>query len=334
MNRIAYLIKLADDLDAKGDSVAADAIDANVTTAPQYRRWRDMTPEQRDKAWQLFEKSYTKAYETEVAKAAKEGREPNVVKPWDRGHFESRARSWSFYGDDNGYVTARFQQNKENPDDSMFKLVGTAGSPKSQLKGFIELQKSGKAIWGVVTENIKDMAVRFGFITPSAESMKILRDFIPEGAKASEMISGINDDGSIQVNMPNSDQVITKFYIANDLYYKALAKSNLSKFDIEYTERVGDLFLEFVKTGSDDALLDIFVESATPKFKVYLESKGINLDDEDLEFLQGKAKQGLETIRKEDKYAPIKETVTDIFKERFKPDLFKAKETKEEDTNS
>ena len=47
MNRIAYLIKLADDLDAKGDSVAADAIDANVTTAPQYRRWRDMTPEQR-----------------------------------------------------------------------------------------------------------------------------------------------------------------------------------------------------------------------------------------------------------------------------------------------
>ena len=93
MNRIAYLIKLADDLDAKGDSGAADVIDANISSPPQYRRWRDMTPEQRDKAWQLFEKSYTKAYETEVAKAAKEGRQPNVVKPWDRAHFESRARA-------------------------------------------------------------------------------------------------------------------------------------------------------------------------------------------------------------------------------------------------
>lgn len=325
MNRIAYLLKLADDLDAKGDSQAADVIDANVSSEPKYKRWRDMSPEERDMAWKLFEKSYTDAYNKELEKAQKEGRQPNVVQPWTRSHFESRASNWSFYGDDKGYVTARFQRNKENPDDSMFKLVGTAGSPKAQLKGFLELQKTGKAIWGVVTENIKDMAVRFGFITPSAESMKVLRDFIPEGVQVSEMISGINDDGSVQVKMPN-DQIITKFYIANDIYYKTLAKNNLSKFDIEYNEHIGDLFLEFVKTGSDDALIDIFVESGTPKFKEFLESKGVYLEDETLEFLQGKAKEGLQTIRQEEKFAPVKETVTDIFKEKIKPDLFKKKE--------
>lgn len=325
MNRIAYLLKIADDLDAKGDTAAADVIDANVSTPPQYKRWRDMTPEERDKAWQLFEKSYTKAYETELAKAQKEGRKPNVVQPWTRPHFESRARSWSFYGDDNGYVTARYQNNKENPEDSMFKLVGTAGSPKSQLKGFLELQKSGKAIWGVVTENIKDMAVRFGFITPSAESMKVLKTFIPEGAQASEMISGINDDGSVQVNVPNSDQVITKFYIANDIYYKTLAKNNLSKFDIQYNDQIGDLFLEFVKSGSDDSLIDIVVETSSPKFKEFLQSQGIDIDDESLGFLQEKAKEGLGKIRGDEKFAPIKETVDEIFKDVIKPGLFKEK---------
>ena len=325
MNRIAYLLKIADENDAKGDTQAADVIDSNVSTEPQYKRWRDMSLQERDMAWSLFEKSYTDAYNKELEKAQKEGRQPNVVQPWTRDHFESRARNWSFYGDEKGYVTARYQNNKENPEDSMFKLVGTAGSPKAQLKGFLELQKTGKAIWGVVTENIKDMAVRFGFITPSADAMKVLKDFIPEGVQVSEMISGINDDGSVQVKMPN-DQVINKFYIANDIYYKTLAKNNLSKFDITYTEEIGNLFLEFVKTGSDEPLIDIFVETGTPKFKEFLESKGIHLDDDTLQFLQGKAKEGLQTIRQEEKYAPIKEQVNEIFKSRFKDDLFKKKE--------
>lgn len=273
MNRLSFLLKLADELDKSGDVGAADVIDSSITQKKDpitVKRWDEMSIQEKDSAWQLFQKSYEDAYQKEKQKAELEGREPNVVEPWDRNKFESRASNWTFFGNSQGYVSARFQFDRSNPEDSMYKLVGTAGekgadgetnykSIKSQLKGLLELQKTGKAVWGAVTENIKDFAVKYGFISPHPKAMKILKLLIPQESNFAKMISEINEDGSIQIDI-DGDHSIKKFYIANDIYYKILIKNTLKNYNIAYEDEIGNLFIEFVKNGEYQNLMKLLMK--------------------------------------------------------------------------
>ena len=61
---------------------------------------------------------------------------------WGYDKLMSRARDWTFYGDEKGFVAVRVQAS------GMKKLVATAGDFRSVLKGFSELQSEGGPIWG------------------------------------------------------------------------------------------------------------------------------------------------------------------------------------------
>lgn len=307
MNRIAYLLKIADELDMSGDLPAADVIDSSVKPKREpvsVKRYSEMTQDEKDTAWKLFEQSYTDAYEQEKRKAEKEGRAPNVGEPWTREKFESRAWNWTFFGNPQGYVAARYQHNRDNPEDSMFKLVGTAGekdpsgdevgykSLRSQLKGLIELQKTGKAVWGAVTENIKDVAVKYGFITPSPKAMEVLKAMIPQGTHFSGVLAGINDDGSLQISI-DEDQSIKKFYIANDIYYKILIKNALKDRGIPYKDEVGDLFVEFVKNGDFKVLMNLVKKCNSPELIKLLQDSGIPINQTALNLITTVARPGM-----------------------------------------
>ena len=150
-----------------------------------------------DQAYEIFKTSYDKS----------------TGASWSKDKFIQRARSWKFYGDQDGYVAVRPQRS------GMLKLNGVAGNPKSIVKGLKELLAENHPTWGMVSEDMLPMAHKLGFITPPAFVIKLLVKSIPASVFGADF--DMNDDGSITLHYHDVGSA-TKYFIANKQYYKQL----------------------------------------------------------------------------------------------------------------
>lgn len=161
--------------------------------------------------------------------------EASVGKSWTYDKFVSRAKDWTFYGDEEGYVAVRIQRS------GMYKLVGSAGNYRSMYKGFKELDSKNVPIWGMATKEIKDMLVKLNFISPKAFVIKTLIKFIPK-----EVFGGVevkvNSDGSVTFNYEDVG-VIKKYFIGNKLYFKFL----LEKSGLPIPEIIKKFIISIIK---------------------------------------------------------------------------------------
>jgi len=162
------------------------------------------------KAYELFKQSYEKA----------------TGQAWTFDKFVSRAKNWTFYGDENGFVAVRFQKSNR------IKLVGVAGSTKSIIRGFNELNADnpGKAIWGAVSLEIANMIAR---LNPNYSVLKIpggmvgsflfnaIKTILPTMIMGGASITGSKPDGSITFNYPDVGET-NKVLVGNKEYFELL----------------------------------------------------------------------------------------------------------------
>lgn len=157
-----------------------------------------------DKAYDVFSKSYLQS----------------TGKKWEKDKFIDRAKNWIFYGDEDGYITVRPQNS------GMLKLVGMAGNPKSILRGFQALNNENKPIWGMVSSDIKDMAIKGGYKSPPGWFVKFLISFVPKNVFGGAEIKGTDWSGGVTFSYKDIGET-TKFLIGNSNYYKTLLSSPL-----------------------------------------------------------------------------------------------------------
>lgn len=236
-NKLA-LLRYAENLDNQGDYDAADKADqaaASIPAAPQKksRRWHEMSPEEQEKAFQTFTQSYIDA----------------TGEALDRRAFEKRARNWEFYGNPNAFITVR-----QHHADPIVKLTGIASAPTGNQIGQIrqlrrnlqDLAETDRPIWGAVSENIRDMAVKSGhFVTPSPLEAQYLMMAIPQrvlGAQPKEM----TPRGGILMKHPALEHEMEKFLIATPSYYEYMIHK--METDPEWQRRFGDELPEAIAT--------------------------------------------------------------------------------------
>jgi len=141
----------------------------------------------------------------------KDSYEKSVGVSWTEDKFFNRSRNWKFYGDENGFISIRPQNS------GFYKLVGVAGSLKGILKGLDYLNNQDYPIWGMVSEDIKNMALRKGFKEPSKSELTMLYNNIPSSVFGG-VETEVNTDGSLTLKYP--DVVDTKkYFIANEKYF-------------------------------------------------------------------------------------------------------------------
>jgi YD repeat-containing protein len=146
--------------------------------------------------------------------------EKNGTPWWSQDKFNSRARSWEFYGDENGVVAIRRQRS------GYAKLVGTAGNDRSKYKGFKEILSMNIPLWGMVTKPITEMAKKMGLRTPNFIERTVLKQTLmkhPE-VMGDMKVLGYTNDGGVQVEYPDVGRSV-KYFVANDAYYKKSKQS-------------------------------------------------------------------------------------------------------------
>lgn len=141
---------------------------------------------------------------------------------WDYNKFMNRAANWEFYGDVNGYVAIRRQRS------GFVKLVGMAGNNKSKLKGIQDLVSMNLPLWGLVSKEIKDIAVRKGMREPNfLERQALKRSISPEVLGGAEILD-YQSDGGIKLKYPDVG-VVVKYMVGTPLYYSELRKKFTDK---------------------------------------------------------------------------------------------------------
>jgi len=161
----------------------------------------NLNSENSEKVFDIFQKSY----------------QQETGSSWSKEKFLSRARAWTFYGDENsGFIAIRAQRSGPK------KLVGVAGDPKSILKGLTELQSEGGPIWGAVSEPLARMAKKRGMIVPSffpggGLLIRTLISTIPPEVFGGDMPE-VNKDGSLTFDYPDVGRS-TKYLIGNKAYF-------------------------------------------------------------------------------------------------------------------
>lgn len=163
----------------------------------------NLTPENQDILYGAFAGSYEKA--TGAA--------------WSRDKFLVRARNWTFYGDETGYVAVRVQNS------GMKKLVGLAGEPRGILKGLDELVAEGGPIWGAVSADIARMAKKRGMIVPhlmlgGPTLIRMIVKLIPASVFGGHEPE-ITDEGGLKIDYEDVGSA-TKFLIGNVDYFRAV----------------------------------------------------------------------------------------------------------------
>lgn len=136
---------------------------------------------------------------------------------WSKDKFLQRAENWTFYGDESGYIAVRKQAS------GYIKLVGAAGSAKGKLKGFNEIIRQNQPIWGVVSSDIKSIALKKGLISPPPFVIKTMIKLIPSSVFGG-INPSVNNDGSINISYSDVGDM-KKYFIANDIYFKQLLES-------------------------------------------------------------------------------------------------------------
>ena len=134
---------------------------------------------------------------------------------WSYEKFMGRARNWEFYGDDKGYVAIRRQRS------GLVKLVGMAGDNRSKLKGINDLISMNMPLWGMVSKDIKDIAVRRGMREPNFLERQVLKRSIPPEVLGGAEILEYQKDGGIKLQYPDVG-VVVKYLVGTPQYYAKL----------------------------------------------------------------------------------------------------------------
>lgn len=148
-----------------------------------------------DRAYELFRNEYIKA----------------TGKSWSKSKFLDKARKWTFFGDEDGFVAVRFQTS------GYVKLVGMAGSRKSKLLGFRELMSKGYPIWAGGDAKLTNILVSQGFIRVPYILLKLFEKVI-EYQMGSIPIT-VNKDGSITIDYYDVGPA-TKYIVATKEYFE------------------------------------------------------------------------------------------------------------------
>lgn len=156
--------------------------------------------------------------------------EKSTGKSWDRNKFMGRASNWEFYGDDKGYVAIRRQRS------GFVKLVGMAGDMRSKLKGMQDLLSMNLPLWGMVSKEIKDLAIRKGMRMPNILERQVLKRNIPSEVFGDAKILDYMSDGGIKIQYPDIGVVI-KYLIGTPSYYSELRKKFGDKIKGYFNER-------------------------------------------------------------------------------------------------
>lgn len=134
---------------------------------------------------------------------------------WERDKFERRARNWTFYGDDTGYVAFRTQMG------GMRKLTAMAGEISGIVKGMKQLSDENVPTWGLVSEKLARASKRFGFTAPHIIGgqdaiLELLKNVPP--AVFGGIIPKIEPDGGVIMHYADVGSV-KKYFIANQAYF-------------------------------------------------------------------------------------------------------------------
>ena len=158
-----------------------------------------------DQAYELFSQEYLKT----------------TGQTWSKDKFLSRARNWTFYGDDNGYVSVRKQNS------GFVKLVGAAGNNKSKYLGFKQLIASGQPVWGMVSDDIKNMLLKMGFKMPNFIEKQFLKKLIDTNVLGDAKFERFEKDGGVTITYPDVGTV-TKYFVGSPSYWKKLYASPMN----------------------------------------------------------------------------------------------------------
>jgi hypothetical protein len=158
-----------------------------------------------NKAYDIFNKEYMKS----------------TGKSWSKDKFMGRARSWTFYGDENGYIAVRPQRS------GFIKLVGAAGSDKSKFKGFKELIAENTPVWGMVDDKISTLLTKLGFRGPNMIERIVFNKLI-QSDQFKGVLGGaeiIDIKGSaVTLRYPDIG-VVTKYFMGSPSYWSKLKTS-------------------------------------------------------------------------------------------------------------
>lgn len=153
-----------------------------------------------DQAYELFKQSYLQS----------------TGESWSKDKFLNRTRNWRFFGDANGYVALRGQRS------GFYKLVGTAGNGKSQLRGFLEIQSLKLPVWGMVTKNISEMLIKKGFRMPTSEEIEFLKfNLESSGILGDAKIIAYMPDGGVKIQYPDVGETV-KYFVGSPEYWDKL----------------------------------------------------------------------------------------------------------------
>ena len=209
------------------------------------------------KAYDVFRKEY----------------EESTGQSWTMDKFMRRASNWQFFGDENGFVAVRPQRS------GFVKLVGMAGDNKSKFRGIQQIQQQGLPIWGMVSKEIKDMAVKRGMREPNMIERTVLKQALNSAALGDAEILGYTSDNGVRLRYPDIGEV-TKYMIGSPEYYQKLR----SAFGEQVKSKIG-----FQPT--DEAEGGRVYDFNSPKFKSsfigkYAEENPERLQNKNIEFVK------------------------------------------------
>jgi len=174
-------------------------VDENVTFKKYLMLKESLVQIPLDSAYEIFKNEYDKSTGTS----------------WTYDKFTGRARNWEFYGDEKGYVAIRRQRS------GLVKLVGMAGDNRSKLKGINDLISMKMPLWGMVSKDIKDIAVRRGMREPNFLERQVLKRSIPPEVLGGAEILEYQKDGGIKLQYPDVG-VVVKYLVGTPEYYAKL----------------------------------------------------------------------------------------------------------------
>lgn len=190
--------------------------------------------------------------------AFKKSYESQTGAAWSKEKFLSRTQGWTFYGDENGFLSVRIQRG------GMKKLVGAAGDPRSILKGLTEFQAEGGPIWGAMSAPLAAMAKKRGMIVPHTYMggpffIKTLLPLIPASVFGG-VEPKVTGDGGI-VSTYDDVGAATKYLVGNKAYFASAVK--MPEIAQKITEVPGlKTFLKLIALGVNESLSELSDASA------------------------------------------------------------------------
>lgn len=171
-----------------------------------------------NRAFELFETEYLK----------------ETGKSWSRSHFLHKSKNWRFFGNQFGYVAVRVQNT------GFWKMVGAAGSNRSKLLALKLILNLDVPIWGMVSQKIKDMALKIGLRGPNFVESIFIERILQSNSSIMGKVEIKKDDsgkiiktkdGGIFINMTDAGGIgeVVKYFIASKKYWSSIAGSGLFK---------------------------------------------------------------------------------------------------------